>query len=202
MNTQLQLDRPSVSRRPSRRVAISAAVAAALALGGVSAAYAANAATLPGHRQEKPGPDHGGPREGFGLGLPLHGELVVAKAGGGTQTIVTQAGAVTAISKESVSIKSSDGFARTYAITEKTLIGPPGATSSDLKTGDEAHVAALKNGDSLAALRLGGGLPHGPGDRPGQGGRAEGPRANEPGGPQEPPRPGGPGAAPSEGSRG
>ena len=67
-------------------------------------------------------PGKGGPgRHGeFGLGGALHGEFIVEKDGGGYQTVATQRGEVTAVSKDAITVKSADGYSRTYTLTEPT----------------------------------------------------------------------------------
>ena len=57
--------------------------------------------STPGQQQKPDGPGKGGfgPRGEFGLGGALHGEFVVPKDGGGYQTIATQRGSVTAVSR-------------------------------------------------------------------------------------------------------
>ncbi|MEI8408959.1 MULTISPECIES: hypothetical protein [unclassified Kribbella] len=48
------------------------------------------------------------------FGDALHGEFVTAKDGGGYETIATQKGEVTAVSTTSITVKSADGYSRTY----------------------------------------------------------------------------------------
>ena len=52
-------------------------------------------------------------------GTALHGE-VTANAGGSVQALVFQRGQVTALSATSITLKSSDGFAGTYALNTTT----------------------------------------------------------------------------------
>jgi hypothetical protein len=95
----------------------------------------------------KPGPGHGGRgRHGFGLmngGGALHGEFVVEKDGGGYQTVATQRGEVTAVSKESLTLKSADGYSRTYTLTEDTLVNAARDGIDDVKTGNTVSVLAV-----------------------------------------------------------
>src|SRR3954462_6838092 len=85
-----------------------AAVAVTTTAGGV--AWAATNAdptpspsaspSTPGQQQQKPDRQgKGWPRGEFGIGGALHGEFVVQKEGGGYQTVATQRGSVTAVSK-------------------------------------------------------------------------------------------------------
>ena len=77
-----------------------------------------------------------GHRGQFGLGGALHGEFVVKKEGGAYQTVATQRGEVTAVSKDSITVKSEDGYSRTYAITEDTLVNAARDGIDDVKTGN------------------------------------------------------------------
>ncbi|GAB3825210.1 hypothetical protein [Kribbella italica] len=95
----------------------------------------------------KPGPGGpGGPgRHGeFGLGMgALHGEFVVEKEGGGYQTVATQRGEVTAVSKDKLTVKSADGYSREYTLTEDTLVNAARDGIDDVKTGNQVTVSAV-----------------------------------------------------------
>ena len=99
--------------------------------------------------QQKPGEPGGpgkggfGPRGEFGLGGALHGEFVVPKDGGGYQTVATQRGEVTAVSKDSITLKSADGYSRTYTLTEDTLVNAARDGIDDVKTGNTVTVTAV-----------------------------------------------------------
>lgn len=99
--------------------------------------------------QQKPGEPGGpgkggfGPRDEFGLGGALHGEFVVPKDGGGYQTVATQRGEVTAVTKESITLKSADGYSRTYTLTEDTLVNAARDGIDDVKTGNTVTVTAV-----------------------------------------------------------
>ncbi len=128
-----------------------------------------------------PGARHGGPA-GLGLMGPrgaLHGELVVPQRDGtGTQTVVVQAGEVTAVSAKSLSLKSTDGYTATYVITSTTRVGARSTGITSLKKGDTVSVLATKSGSTLTAVmvgaRPGGARPGGarPGGDPRQRGTA------------------------------
>ncbi|MGC4938892.1 hypothetical protein [Kribbella sp. DT2] len=95
----------------------------------------------------KPGPGGpGGPgRHGeLGLGMgALHGEFVVEKEGGGYQTVSTQRGEVTAVSKDKLTVKSTDGYSREYTLTEDTLVNAARDGIDDVKTGNQVTVSAV-----------------------------------------------------------
>lgn len=103
---------------------------------------------------------HGGP-----MGQALHGEFVV-KADDGTITTVREIhGTVTAVSADSITVKSDDDYSATFAITSTTEIrtglpdfGADPATDtdsiSDVKVGDVAHVSGTVSGSTATADRL------------------------------------------------
>jgi hypothetical protein len=102
--------------------------------------------STPGQQPGEPGgPGKGGfgPRGEFGLGGALHGEFVVPKDGGGYQTVATQRGEVTAVSKDSITVKSADGYSRTYTLTEDTLVNAARDGIDDVKTGNTVTVTAV-----------------------------------------------------------
>jgi hypothetical protein len=79
----------------------------------------------------------------------LHGELTVPAPNGKYQTVDVQRGTVTNISASSLTVKSSDGFTKTYTITKRLASG--------VSKGDEVQVRATdSNGKTtvtgLAAL--------------------------------------------------
>jgi hypothetical protein len=90
-----------------------------------------------------PGKGHGFGRGEFALGGALHGEFVVPKDGGGYQTVATQRGEVTAVSKDSITVKSEDGYSRTYTLTEDTLVNAARDGIDDVKTGNTVRVTAV-----------------------------------------------------------
>ncbi len=65
----------------------------------------------------------------------------------GTVTVVVQRGEVTAVSPTSISLTSKDGYAHTYAITDKTKVKQRRVTVdlADLKVGARAQVIAVKD---------------------------------------------------------
>ncbi len=122
-----------------------------------------------GRRPGRPGP--GGPF--------IHGEGTV-RTPDGFATGFTQRGEVTAVSATSITLKSPDGFTKTYVVTEDTKVrkGRAEATIADVKVGDRAGVRGIKEGDSYVVKGI---HVHVPGERP------AGPPPNRP--------PGGPGGA-------
>lgn len=104
--------------------------------------------------------DPGGPRfGGFGFAGPgvlgaVHGEFVVPKSGGGYQTIDTQRGNVTAVSTTSITIKSADGFTKTYPVTSGTIVDSKRDGISSIKVGDQAAIAATVSGSTATATNI------------------------------------------------
>jgi hypothetical protein len=89
---------------------------------------------------------HGG-FNGIGGGGVLHGEFVTPKPGGGYQTVQVQRGTATAVSSTAITVKSADGFSRTYAVDTSTLVnaGRDGITS--IAVNDAVELQALGAGD-------------------------------------------------------
>lgn len=91
----------------------------------------------------KPGGPGGMGRHGaFGFGGALHGEFTVEKEGGGYQTVATQNGEVTAVSKDSITVKSADGYSKEYVVTADTLVNATRDGITSIKTGNTVMVSA------------------------------------------------------------
>jgi hypothetical protein len=156
---------PKLHTKRWRVAGTMAAVVATTTAGGVAWATTGGGADDPkpspsaspstGADMAKPGPGHGGRgRHGFSLmngGGALHGEFVVEKDGGGYQTVATQRGEVTAVSKESLTLKSADGYSRTYTLTEDTLVNAARDGIDDVKTGNTVSVQAVVAGGKATA---------------------------------------------------
>jgi hypothetical protein len=131
-------------------------VAAVLGGAGLTAAAGssgtpANASTVTASRTAQPPPGH------HGWGGPmaiLHGQAVVAKRGGGYQTIDYQRGTITAVSMGSISVKSTDGFTKTYAVTSSTIVGAQRGGLGSVSTGNEASVIATVSGKTATAVKI------------------------------------------------
>ena len=103
-----------------------AAVAATTVAGGVAWASTGDNTPAPStgtHQQNAPQQNQGPGQRGGGMfGEALHGEFVTAKDGGGYETIATQKGEVTAVSESSITVKSADGYSRTYTVNSDTKV--------------------------------------------------------------------------------
>jgi hypothetical protein len=106
-----------------------------------------------------------GPAEGHGYGWggrffgggafgAVHGQLVLPKAGGGYQTVDIQRGQVTAVSAASITVKSDDGFTRTYAVTSATIVDAQRDGIGSVKTGDQVSLQATVSGSSATAASI------------------------------------------------
>jgi hypothetical protein len=100
-----------------------------------------------------PGPGLGGLGVGLGLGA-LHGQFVVAKPGGGYETVDIQRGKVTAVSGSSVTLRSADGFTGTYAIKSSTIVDAQRNGIGSVKAGNQASLLATVSGGSATAASI------------------------------------------------
>jgi hypothetical protein len=108
-----------------------------------------------GHRPA--GPLGRGPaRMGFGgggLGAIEHGQFVVSKPGGGTQTNAIQSGTATALSTSAITVKSADGYTHSYVIDSSTH-RMTGCSSPKLAQGDTVTVIASVQSSTDTALTI------------------------------------------------
>jgi len=144
---------PMNPRSWSRRPYILAGVAVAALLGGAGAALAATNSPTPG----RPGPGYRRFGGGFGFGGlfgALHGQLVVAKPGGGYQTVDVQTGQVTAVSTTSITLKSADGFTKSYVVTSSTLVDAQRDGIGSVKIGNQATMLATVSGSIATATSI------------------------------------------------
>jgi hypothetical protein len=165
---------PMNLRSWSRRPYILAGVAVAALLGGAGAALAATNSPAPASAPSAaaatpaPTPAPSGPpgaagpgyhRFGGGFGFgglfgALHGQLVVTKPGGGYQTVDVQTGQVTAVSTTSITLKSADGFTKSYTVTSSTLVDAQRDGIGSVKVGNQATMQATVSGSSATATSI------------------------------------------------
>jgi hypothetical protein len=105
----------------------------------------------PGFGDRFPGPGGAGAFGAFGA---VHGQFVVPKQGGGYQTVDTQRGQVTAVSNGAITIKSPDGFVRTYVVTSATIVDAQRDGIGSIKAGDQAAVSATVSGSTATAVTI------------------------------------------------
>ena len=155
-----------LSQKRWRLLGTIAAVAVTTTAGGVAWA-ATNADPTPSpstspstpstpNQQQPGGPGKGGfgHRGEFGVGGALHGEFVVPKDGGGYQTIATQQGDVTAVSTDSITVKSADGYSRTYTVAAETLVNSARDGIASIKTGSKVSVSAVVANNTATATTI------------------------------------------------
>lgn len=96
--------------------------------------------------------DGTGSATGFGIGGVLHGEITILQGGTPTSLLV-QLGEVTKVTaNQSVTVKSSDGFAATYALTADTAYPMNGASA--LTVGSQVRVIATKDGAKATRIAV------------------------------------------------
>jgi hypothetical protein len=88
------------------------------------------------------------------IGRSLHGEVTLA--GEEHRVIAFQRGAVTKVSRTSLTVKSNDGFVETYVLSDGTKVreNRDQAKLSDIDTSDRVLVVATKDDSTLNARRV------------------------------------------------
>lgn len=81
----------------------------------------------------------------------VHAEVVLAKDGGGTQTVLVQKGTVTEVSGTGVTVKSSDGFTTAYTVNGDTKVRADSDKISDVAKDEDVVVISPKSGDTHTA---------------------------------------------------
>jgi hypothetical protein len=148
----------------ARQAANPATVAAAAAAPSPSASPAPRSGhawrAFPGGRAGGPGFPGGIPggpfrfaRGPLGAGL-IHGQFTAPKSGGGYQTVDVQQGTVTAVSGNSVTVKSADGYTFTYTVSSKTVVDAQAAGIGSVKKGDTVFVTATVSGTTATAADI------------------------------------------------
>jgi hypothetical protein len=145
MSTEYLPDEDAVSGSPGpaprpwgkRRTALAVGIATVIAAGGGAVIYAATGHSSSqfigpfGQHGSSPGsgppdgasgstgfPGQAGPAgHGIHEGTPLHGQVVVSDGAGGYVTVLSQTGVITAVTPESVTVRSKDGFSQTWVLS-------------------------------------------------------------------------------------
>jgi hypothetical protein len=133
-----------------------AAVAATTVAGGVAWASTGDSTPAPstGTQQNAPQQNQGPGQRGGGMfGDALHGEFVTAKDGGGYETIATQKGEVTAVSASSITVKSADGYTKTYTVNSDTKVNRDGKIA-DITTGETVRIRATVADETATATSI------------------------------------------------
>ena len=98
---------------------------------------------------------HGGGMRGPGMGPGIHGSFVTPdKAGTGYQTIDTQKGSVTDVSATSITVKSKDGYTKTYIVTSTTDVNGKAGDIASVKTGDDIAILGIESGSDVNAQQI------------------------------------------------
>ncbi len=124
-----QQDQPRI-----RKALLAGTVALALTGTGAALAWSADSPT-PSPSQSAPGQDNRGdkPAKPDKAQRPQlqHSESVVKRADGTFQTVLEQRGTVESVSATAITVKSEDGYTRTYAVTADTKIAKVPAPAAD-----------------------------------------------------------------------
>jgi hypothetical protein len=85
----------------------------------------------------------------------LHGEVTL-QTQEGTRTVVMAYGTVTALSRDAITVKSSDGVETSFKLDGDTRFGfrDEPAPSAELKVGEDAFVTGEKSGGTATARRV------------------------------------------------
>ena len=167
---------PPSLRSWSRRPYVVTGVAVAALLGGAGAALAATNSPPSGASPSavvaspapspapsgQPGAGHGPHSRRFGFGFgpgggmfgALHGQFVVPKSGGGYQTVDVQSGQVTSVSTTSITLKSSDGYTKTYVVASSTMVDAQRDGIGSVKAGNQVSVVATVSGSTATATNV------------------------------------------------
>ena len=86
--------------------------------------------------------------------MPLHAQVVLAKPGGGYQTVDFQNGTVTKVDAGSITLKSADGFTQTYAVNSSTIVSASRDGISSVKTGNDSVLIATVSGHTATAVKI------------------------------------------------
>ena len=135
---------------------VSAGGAALAAQGGTGTAQPGPSTTAgPGNAKARAGAlGRAGWRHALGRRV-LHGEVTL-QTQEGTRTVVMAHGTVTALSKDAITVKSSDGVETSFRLDGDTRFGfrDEPAPSAELKVGENAFVTGEKSGGTATARRV------------------------------------------------
>jgi hypothetical protein len=161
---------PNPQRWGARETVMAVGVAGVIAALGGAAIYAATDSHSQPFGHGPPGaPAPGGfSAAHVSSAFPaLHGELVTGDGKGGFITMLTQSGTVTAITPDTVTVRSADAFTQTYEL-------PPGAqkTGQPIVVNEEVSIQGKRNGQVATATSVNTQTgPDGPSGPPGPAGQ-------------------------------
>jgi hypothetical protein len=145
----------------TRRPVLLAAVAVLALLGGASAALEIIGPDGPSVASTAAVRHPGGTGLRAGLAGPgaarsriLHGQFVRPAPGGGYQTVLIQSGVITAVSPSAITLRSADGYRRTYQVTGSTIVDARRGGIGSVYQGDSAALLAAGTGRAATAVRI------------------------------------------------
>ena len=154
-----------VGRHRAKLAVAGALVVAVAATAGITAAVVGSGDGTSAAATGGPGGGQG--FGGGGQGLPggmtggrggaaasLHGTSVVSDGNGGYVTQETQTGTVSAVSASSITVKSEDGYSKTYVIGSATSVDNGADTIADVAAGHTVRVVATTSGDTATATTV------------------------------------------------
>ncbi len=84
----------------------------------------------------------------------IHGEFVQPDGSGGYRTVDVQTGQVTSVSSDSITVKSVDGFTKTYSVDQNTAVNAGRDGIGNVKNGDTVAVNAVVTNGKAAARSI------------------------------------------------
>ncbi|RSM40291.1 hypothetical protein DMB66_57355 [Actinoplanes sp. ATCC 53533] len=96
----------------------------------------------------------GGLGGGGGTAAALHGTYVVSDGNGGYVTQESQTGTVSAVSATSITVKSVDGYSKTYVVGTSTTVDNGADQIADVATGHTVRVVATVSGNTATATTV------------------------------------------------
>jgi hypothetical protein len=168
-------------RRLAWRIGVGVAVVGVASLGAIGIAAATSSSEPSPGTSSDPAPSErqhdghgpwsggwgGGPWEHGGGGGPFgafadafgdmdiadisHATVVLAKEGGGSQTLTVQKGAVTSVDGSSIALRSADGYARTYTVNKDTKVSGDDEKIASVAKDEQVVVVSKEGGDKPAA---------------------------------------------------
>jgi hypothetical protein len=129
-------------------------VAVAVASAGLTAGIMAG--TGSGSSASAAGPGAGGfgaggfGGNGGGMAAALHGTYVVSDGNGSYSTELSQTGTVSAVSSSAITVKSEDGYSKTYTITSSTSVDNGSDQISSVATGHTVRIVASEKASATA----------------------------------------------------
>ncbi len=95
------------------------------------------------------------PRSGRGhhrRSAGIHGEFTTRAPGGGYQTMTTQFGEMIEVNRSSITLRSEDGYSRTYTVDDNTMVNAGNHGIADVRQGDQVHVTAVVTDGTARAV--------------------------------------------------